>query len=170
MALGGYERGWGRALPLIPGELAGYLLVIIPVATLAAPFFEAYPQTSLWAKLAAGSWVLYLSYRLWTADRKAGSVAEISVRQVFVTTMLNPKALIIALVIMPDAGMIELAPWLGLFALLVLLAANGWIAFGSLMRRTERFEIKPILVQRIAAACLLLFAMILASSSIQSLA
>ncbi|MBW6423610.1 threonine transporter RhtB [Rhizobium sp. XQZ8] len=170
MALGGYERGWVRALPLILGELGGYLLVIVPVATLAAPFFETYPQASLWAKLVAGGWVLYLSYGLWTADRKAGRPAEISVRQVFVTTMLNPKALIIALVIMPHVGLIELVPWLGLFVALVLLAANGWIAFGSLMRRTERFEIKPVLVQRIAAACLLLFAMILASSSIQSLA
>lgn len=170
MALGGYARGWVMALPLILGELGGYLLVIVPVATLAAPFFEAYPQASLWAKLLAGTWVLYLSYRLWTADRKEGTAAEISVRQVFVTTVLNPKALIIALVIMPHAGLIELMPWLGLFALLVLIAANGWIAFGSLMRHTERFEIKPVLVQRVAAACLLLFAMILASSSIQSLA
>lgn len=170
MALGGYERGWLRALPLILGELAGYLAVIVPVATLAAPFFDVYPQASLWAKLAAGAWVLYLSYRLWTADGRAGSAAEVSVRQVLVTTMLNPKALIIALVIMPHAGLVELMPWLGLFALLVLLAANGWIAFGSLMRRTERFEIRPVLVQRVAAACLLVFAMILASSSIQSLA
>jgi hypothetical protein len=49
-------------------------------------------------------------------------------------------------------------------------AANGWIAFGSFMRQTERFEVKPIVVRRIAAACLVLFAMILASASIQSLA
>jgi len=168
MALGGYERGWMRALPLILGELAGYLLVIVPVATLAAPFFEIYPQALLWAKLVAGGWVLYLSYGLWTADRKAGAAGEISVRQVFVTTLLNPKALIIALVIMPHTGLAALMPWLGLFAILVLFAANGWIAFGSLMQQTARF--KPVLVQRIAAACLLLFAMILASSSIQSLA
>lgn len=91
-------------------------------------------------------------------------------RQVFVTTVLNPKALIIALVIMPQGGLTELAPWLALFAGLVLLAANGWIAFGNLMRRTELFEVKPIVIRRAAAVCLLLFAMILASASIQSLA
>lgn len=170
MALGGYERGWVRALPLITGELFGYLTVIVPVATLAAPFFDAYPQAALWSKLGAGAWVLYLSFRLWTANRKAGATAEISVRQVFVTTVLNPKALIIALVIMPHSGFAGLLPWLGLFTLLVLIAANGWIAFGSLMRRTARFEIKPILVQRVAATCLFLFAIVLASASIQSLA
>jgi hypothetical protein len=38
------------------------------------------------------------------------------------------------------------------------------------MRRSKRVEIRPVLVQRVAAACLLLFAMILATSSIQSLA
>ncbi|EUC00723.1 Lysine exporter protein (LYSE/YGGA) [Rhizobium sp. CF080] len=170
MALGGYARGWLKGLPLIAGELGGYLLVIVPVATLAAPFFDAYPQASVWAKLAAGVWVLYLGYRLWTSEKQAKDAVEISVRQVFVTTVLNPKALIIALVIMPHGGLTQLAPWLALFAGLVLLAANGWIAFGSLMRRTDRFEVKPFVVRRIAAACLVLFAMILASASIQSLA
>lgn len=170
MALGGYARGWARALPLVGGELAGYLVVIIPVASLAAPFFDTYPEASLLAKLAAGSWVLYLSYRLWSSGRKAGEGAEISVRQIFVTTVLNPKALLIALVIMPHAGLAALMPWIALFAALVLLAANGWILFGRLMRRAERFEIKPLLVHRVAAVCLFLFAMVLASSSIQSLA
>ncbi|WP_046600498.1 LysE family translocator [Neorhizobium galegae] len=170
MALGGYSRGWLKSLPLIGGELGGYLIVIVPVATLAAPFFDAYPQASVWAKLAAGVWVLYLGYRLWTSEKQAKDAVEVSVRQVFVTTVLNPKALIIALVIMPHGGLTELAPWLALFAGLVLLAANGWIAFGSLMRRTELFEVKPIVIRRAAAVCLLLFAMILASASIQSLA
>ncbi|MCQ1834805.1 LysE family translocator [Neorhizobium galegae] len=170
MALGGYSRGWLKGLPLIAGELGGYLLVIVPVATLAAPFFDAYPQASVWAKLAAGVWVLYLGYSLWMSEKQAKDAVEISVRQVFVTTVLNPKALIIALVIMPHDGLTELAPRLALFAGFVLLAANGWIAFGSLMRRTERFEVKPIVVRRVAAACLVLFAMILASASIQSLA
>lgn len=171
MALGGYARGWLRALPLIGGELGGYLLVIIPVATLAAPFFQAYPQASLIAKIAAVIWVAYLSFRLWASTNKAddGS-SEISVRHVFVTTVLNPKALIIALVIMPHGNLMTLAPWLLLFAGLVLFAANGWIVFGRMMRGTRGYEIKPVVIRRVAAVCLLLFAIILASSSIQSLA
>ncbi|TCV67979.1 threonine transporter RhtB [Neorhizobium sp. S3-V5DH] len=170
MALGGYLRGWARALPLTAGELGGYLTVIIPVSTVAAPFFTAYPAALLFAKAAAGIWVLFLSYRLWNSERTIGDAGEISLGQVFVTTLLNPKAVIIALVIMPHGGLLELLPWLGLFAALVLLAANGWILFGSVIGRTERFEIKPVLVRRVAAACLVVFAMILTSSSIQSLA
>lgn len=171
MALGGYARGWARALPLIGGELGGYLLVIIPVATLAAPFFHAYPQASLIARIAAVLWVLYLSFRLWVSTNKTDDAGgEISVRQVFVTTILNPKALIIALVIMPHGNLMTLAPWLLLFACLVLFAANGWIIFGRLMRGTRGFELRPVAIRRVAAACLLLFAIILASSSIQSLA
>lgn len=171
MALGGYERGWARALPLIGGELGGYLMVIVPVATLAEPFFQAYPQAPLIAKIAAVLWVLYLSFRLWASTNKADDAGgEISVRQVFVTTVLNPKALIIALVIMPHGNLMTLAPWLILFAGLVLFAANGWIIFGRLMRGTRGFELRPVAIRRVAAACLLLFAIILASSSIQSLA
>ncbi|MEB2845019.1 threonine transporter RhtB [Rhizobiales bacterium RZME27] len=171
MALGGYARGWARALPLIGGELGGYLLVIVPVATLAAPFFQAYPQASLIAKIAAVLWVLYLSIRLWASTKKTDEASgQISIRQVFVTTVLNPKALIIALVIMPHGNLMTLSPWLLLFAGLVLFAANGWIIVGSLMRGARGFEIKPVVIRRVAAVCLLLFAIILASSSIQSLA
>jgi threonine/homoserine/homoserine lactone efflux protein len=171
MALGGYSRGWFRALPLIGGELGGYLLVIVPVATLAAPFFDAYPQASLAAKGAAVAWVLFLSVRLWTSARKPLDEAQdISVRQVFITTVLNPKALIIALVIMPHGAPVALLPWLILFAGLVFFAANGWILFGQLMRGAGGFAIRPVVIRRAAAACLLLFAVILASSSLQSLA
>ncbi len=171
MALGGYARGWAKALPLVGGELGGYLLVIVPVATLAAPFFEAYPQAYMVAKIAAVLWVLYLGIRLWASTKKADDdSAEISLRQVFITTVLNPKALIIALVIMPHGDLMILTPWLLLFAGLVLLAANGWIMFGRLMRGIRGFEIQPVVIRRVAAACLLLFAIILASSSIQSLA
>ncbi len=168
MALGGYERGWKKALPLIAGELGGYLAVIAPAATLAVPFFGAYPQASLWAKLGAGAWVLYLSYRLWTSKHSQHGTAEVSFRQVFVTTTLNPKALIIALVIMPHGAPLVLLPWLLLLAMLVVIAANGWILVGNLMRQTALVEIKPVLVQRVAAGCLMLFAVVLASSSIQS--
>ncbi|MGF9565232.1 threonine transporter RhtB [Neorhizobium sp. JUb45] len=171
MALGGYGRGWARALPLIGGELCGYLLVIVPVATLAAPFFETYPQAALIAKIAAVVWVLYLSVRLWVSTQKPDDASgDISVRQVFVTTVLNPKALIIALVIMPHGDLPMLAPWLLLFSGLVLFAANGWILFGRLMRGGRGFTVKPVVIRRVAAACLLLFAIILAGSSIQSLA
>jgi threonine/homoserine/homoserine lactone efflux protein len=170
MALGGYERGWVRALPLVFGEIGGYLTVVVPVATLAAPFFEAYPHAALLAKFAAALWIVYLSSRLWFADRRSRPSASISLRQVFVTTILNPKALIIALVIMPHAGLIDLMPWLGIFTFLTLLAANTWIAFGRLLRQTEGLQVKPIFIQRAAATCLLIFAMILATSSLQSLA
>jgi threonine/homoserine/homoserine lactone efflux protein len=170
MALGGYERGWMRALPLIGAELGGYLSVIVPIATLASPFFEAYPQAAPLAKLLAGAWVLYLSYRLWTAAGTGAHGLEVSGRKVGVTTLLNPKALIIALVIMPHDGLMSLLPRLGVFACLVVLAANGWILFGSLMRRSDQQVIRPLFVQRGAAACLLLFATFLAGSSLQSLA
>jgi threonine/homoserine/homoserine lactone efflux protein len=171
MALGGHARGWSRALPLVGGELFGYLAVIVPVATVAAPFFNAYPQAALAAKAAAVVWVLHLGVRLWfSARRPADAVEEISVRQVFVTTMLNPKALLIALVIMPHGDLAALMHRLVLFSGLVVLAANGWILFGRLMRGNHGVAVRPAVIRRVAAVCMLLFAMILAGSSLQALA
>ncbi|MDO1580584.1 LysE family translocator [Rhizobium oryzicola] len=170
MALAGYQRSWRRAAPLIGAELCGYLLVIIPVATLAASLFEEWPQLALWTKLLAGLWVLYLAVKLWSFKSGAGEARAVDARSVLVTTCLNPKALIIGLVIMPHQGLAALLPWLSLFSALVLAAANGWIAFGTLLSKGMLKRASPAVISRAAAAGLFVFVMILAGASLKGLA
>ncbi|SIR07604.1 Threonine/homoserine/homoserine lactone efflux protein [Rhizobium sp. RU35A] len=170
MALAGYQHGWKRAAPLISAELAGYLLIIIPVATLAAPLFEQWPVLALWAKLAAGVWVFFLAIKLWTIQPQAAGARRIDWRSVFVTTCLNPKALIIGLVIMPRGALAALLPWLLMFALLVLSAASAWILGGSLLRREGGSARTHTLIHRIAAIGLLLFATLLAGAGLRAVA
>lgn len=170
MALAGYERGWLRATPLISAELLGYLLVIVPVATLAAPIFLAHPALALWAKLVAGAWVLFLAIKLWSVSPSSVASKKVTAGSVFVTTCLNPKALIIGLVIMPHEGLLNLLPWLAAFALLVVGAANGWIFFGALLKSGRLPALGPATISRVAAAGLFAFAMILAGTSLHALA
>ncbi|MBP2548459.1 threonine/homoserine/homoserine lactone efflux protein [Neorhizobium galegae] len=170
MALAGYQHGWQKAAPLISAELAGYLLIIIPVATLAAPLFEEWPVLALWAKLAAGAWVFFLAIKLWTIQPDAAGARQIDWRSVFVTTCLNPKALIIGLVIMPRGALASLLPWLVVFALLVFGAASVWILGGSLLQHKGESPRTHILIHRIAAIGLLLFATLLAGAGLKAVA
>ncbi|MCI9866832.1 hypothetical protein RHIZ_12840 [Rhizobium skierniewicense] len=170
MALAGYSRGIARALPLITAECAGYLTIIIPVAVLAAPFLADHPALLLAAKICASLWVLYLSYRLWFKGVAEQNAAEVTARDVMVTTMLNPKALMIAIVIMPHGHFVDLFPWLALFTGLVLFAASGWITLGHCLSKGKVARVQPRAIQRIAAACLLVFAAVLATASLRAMA
>lgn len=170
MALAGYRRGFFAAMPLIPAEILGYLLVIVPVACFAAPLFEEWPLLRDWTKLVAGIWVLYLAMRLWRIVPQALETREVDARAVFLTTCLNPKALIIALVLMPHEGLVPLLPWLALFAGLVLMGASVWICIGSLIARSGSSYARPLVIRRAAATGLLIFAVILTGTSLSAMA
>ncbi|AWI55846.1 LysE family translocator [Sinorhizobium fredii] len=167
--LSGAAVGMRRSLPLLLGELAGYLTVIVPVAVLAAPLLSAHPAIGLVLKLAAAGWILFMAHALWTMKAHGAGERPIATGQVFVTTLLNPKALIIALVIMPQVGLQAMLPWLLGFAMLTLGAGSLWIATGTLLSLLPRRPVGPRVPRRIAAACLVAFSFGIAGSALASM-
>lgn len=151
-------RGLRASTPLLAGELLGYLAVIVPLATIAAPLLDGRPALAAGLRIAAACWVLFLAVRLWrvSSEQKAErQAAPITIGQVFLTTMLNPKAPIIGLVIMPHGTLAEITPALGLFSLLVLTAGTSFLTLGHVVGKAP--VLSPRLVYRIAAVFLLLF-------------
>lgn len=169
MAMAGYERGLRNGLPLILAELAGYLTVILPVATIAAPIFDQWPMLSLWMKLVAGGWVFIMAVRLWAIRTPDQSTPQITGKTVYLTTCLNPKALIIGLVLMPHGALAALLPSIGLFACLVVFAASGWILMGAALKARGKRIIGPTLISRTASIGMFAFAFILTSTSLRAL-
>ena len=168
--LAGYTNGWRASAWLSGIELLGYRVVVVPVTLISAPVVAAFPDAMLWAKILAGAWVLSLSWRLWRSAGSAAHAVEGGVaRQVLVTTVLNPKAPIIALAIMPQLPFLEVLPWLALFSLLVLLAANLWLAVGSLVAKGGGALLAPKAVRKMAATGLLCFAAVLAGSAVHAM-
>ncbi|WP_018234924.1 threonine transporter RhtB [Ensifer sp. BR816] len=167
--LSGAAVGLRRSLPLLLGELGGYLTVIVPMAVLAAPLISAHPEIGLLLKLAAACWILFMAHALWTMKAHSASERPITPGQVFVTTILNPKALIIALVIMPEVGLFAMLPWLVGLAGLTLSAGSLWIGAGTLLARLPRRPVGPRLPRRIAAACLVAFSFGIAGSALASM-
>ena len=168
LAASGAAMGFGRSLRLVPAELSGYLLSIIGLITLAGPLVAAHPMVAVGLKLMAGLWLGCCALCLWrgSVSSDEANPTRISARRVFVTTALNPKALVFALVIIPQGSPAETVPWLAGFSALVILVATAWITFGALAARSAGHLATPRRISRAAALVLAVFAMVIAGAAI----
>jgi len=66
---------------------------------------------------------------------------------VFVTTLLNPKALIFAFAIIPPPLAIAVGPWLLGFSVLVALVGAFWIFLGGAFARSNGAQLAPPLMR-----------------------
>lgn len=128
MLLSGADRGFRATLRLIPLELCAYLCTVVPLVLMAqsaAPMLDTLRPA---IATLAGLWVFLLAFRLWSSPVKTGNSPLVTGRQVATTTLLNPKALIFGLVLLPGTPP---ATGLSVFAVLVVLVAIVWTALGS---------------------------------------
>jgi threonine/homoserine/homoserine lactone efflux protein len=131
LATSGATVGFRRSTPLLFAETAGYILSIVLIEFMLGPAISgAYPTASI-LRLAAGAYLLMLAMKLWTTPFLVARVV-ISLRQVFVTTLLNPKALVFALVIIPFRSP-HASLYLAVFTAIVPAVGTLWIATGSFL-------------------------------------
>lgn len=130
MLLAGAERGLRGAARLIPAEVGGYLTTVVPLALVGASLLAAWPGLRLGVALAAAVWVAVLAVRLWRLP--VAAAGAVGIRALFVTTALNPKALIFGLVLLPSPD--RLATNLVLFGGLVVLVALFWAGIGATLQ------------------------------------
>ncbi len=104
----------------------------MPLALAGAPLLAAFPGARDAVAVAAGLWVAWLAFRLWSPPGATQSATQVTARAVLTTTLLNPKGLIFGLVLVPSAG--NPAAGLSLFAMLVVAVAAAWGTAGGLVR------------------------------------
>ena len=124
MLMAGAERGWRGVVRLIPVEVAAYLAVIAPLALLAQGMAAQLEAVRPVVALLAGGWVLYLAWSMWGASAGEAGRGTVSARRLAVTTMLNPKGLIMGLVLLPAAGATPAA--FGMLVLCIVVVASAW--------------------------------------------
>lgn len=168
MAVAGAERGARRALRLIPAELAGYLTTVLPLALAGAVWLEHMPAARPAIAAAAAVWVMLLAVQVWRLPAQDGTNAGVSVTagRIFLTTLLNPKALIFGLVLLPPRAGLELR--LAGFAVLVVAVALVWIGLGTLLRRTGQDHAPGLSpgLRRAAAGWLAVLSVMLAAKAV----
>lgn len=129
IALAGAERGWLGALRLTPVEAAAYGLVTIPLALAASSLTGSHGPLRLTLTLLAAAWVSYLAIKLWRLPAgNAMGPEQNGALKLFITTLCNPKGLIIGLVLLPSQPSLPVAA--GVFMAILLAVSAFWAAVG----------------------------------------
>jgi threonine/homoserine/homoserine lactone efflux protein len=156
LALSGAQIGFIRSLKLLPAELSGYLLAVVPLAVIGANILDAWPQMAGAIRLVAAIWVMYLAGKLWLQAGNAIEQSAVTARRVFVTTLLNPKALLFGLVLLPPGDALLFLPHLGIFVLSIVAVASLWATAGSAIVKgtVQQSARRRMWIHRCAAAWL----------------
>jgi threonine/homoserine/homoserine lactone efflux protein len=170
LATSGAISGFRRSLPLLDGELGGYLLAIVVLLSLVGPIVAAMPAFGLVLRIVVCLYLLYLAAMLW---RQSGlpiaDARPIGPLRVFVTTLLNPKAIIFAFTLLPlgqSDGLVAALPRLGALSVLIVLIGTCWIAAGSSLQRGYHGIAKPRVGYRAGAVALVLVAALVSGNAI----
>lgn len=172
LATAGATLGARRAYRLLPAEIAGYLVAVGVLTQVLAPLFAGLPAAALVLKGFAAAYLAWLAVRLWRDPRtaiEADGGRTIRLRDVFVTTLLNPKALIFSFVIFPAGRIVDLLPHLALFSVLVVGCGGAWVTLGGAIRHSSRSFATSRAVARTGALVLGVFAATFAASALASM-
>ena len=114
-------------------------------------------------------YLLYLACRLWHhADLEVPEARPVTVRGVFGTTLLNPKALIFAFTLLPPDSPLTWAgvvPWLAVLSLLIITVGACWIAVGASLRRATP-QVGAQLGCRVGSVALVVFAGVISGRAV----
>jgi threonine/homoserine/homoserine lactone efflux protein len=157
----GATVGVYRSLPLLLAELTGYNISIFVIGHVFGPAVSSAPMAHIALRMGAGIYLLTIAARLWRAKLR-GTASPVSFRNVFITTLLNPKVLLFALLIIPIADPRALT-FLAGFSGMVLLAGFAWLVLGAIAG-TMIQEKWSLLIPKTAAVALLTFASVLIGS------
>lgn len=170
MAASGAQRGLIPSLHLLAGELGGYFIAITVWIELVGAAGASQPLVPVIAKFIAAAFLLWSAWKLWTNAGSADLAQRgITLGRVFLTTLINPKALVFAFAIFPHLGFVERLSYMGVFAVLVVGTAIGWMALGTIAARSSAGLLTSSRVERITALALLVFATLLAVQTVQGL-
>ncbi len=139
---------------LLPAELLGYLTMILPLTWLGGELVSRWSETALVLKAAAAVWVMYLATKLWVAGGKDVVDRSVTARRIFVTTTLNPKALVFGLVLLPQPNAPDFLPKLIIFLALASVVAVIWGLIGRLTQVGARSHWRLMILQRTASVWL----------------
>ena len=167
LAAAGLSQGLRRAARLTGAELAGYLVSISVWGHVLAHLASSLAWLPMLVRLASSLYIAYLAVRMWQAAVSFASSPQgsVSLRTLFVATLLNPKAILFAGTIFPAAAFASWPAYLeamSIFSALLVPIGLAWIAFGAELGRGRLKWVSPAQVQRCASVVLGMFSLSLA--------
>jgi threonine/homoserine/homoserine lactone efflux protein len=162
------QGGIGRWPSLLSAELSGYSISILALASLSA-VLDILPNSAALLRLVCAMYLAYTAFSMWRSAPAAGSGGEhTTALRVFVTTLLNPKAMVFAFVIVPYLGegrFREAAPYAGSLAILIVCCGFSWIAIGNFLRNHAPLKVSSLTIRRATALALAVFATLIGAQA-----
>lgn len=167
LAAAGLRQGLRRSLKLTGAEAGGYLVSVTLWGRFLAQATQTLPWLPLVVRMACGLYIAWLAVRMWqvASALDTRTPASFGMRDLFVATLLNPKAILFGGTIFPAAAFTSLYVYLqAMVTFVVVLVPIGslWIAFGAQVAADRTGWLKPVHVQRCASVALGAFSLSLA--------
>lgn len=160
LASSGISTGLRKSLTLLPCECLGYLAATSLWGVVFNTVAGNYPFVINLIKIASGIYIARLCRKLWLHSAfgpQDTSQPAIRGPQLFLATLLNPKAAIFAMALFPAQTWSSVSNYARVMAsFLALVAAIGviWIGFGSALMSGKIQWLEPRVFQRLATLTL----------------
>lgn len=167
-AVGGATNGLARSWQLVLAELSGYLIAIHLLAFVIGPLLQSSPVMQIALRVILSLYLLWLAFSLWRAKPLLTSAQTITPSKVFLVTLLNPKALVFAFVVLPPLSgqWISTLPQLAVLALMIIVASLCWISLGAAIASGKLWSIYTRYIPRAGGIVLGIFAVIIGSAAV----
>lgn len=174
LASSGLQVGVKRSFRLIPAEAFGYLLSISFWGLLIGKISVFLPALPSILKLFSAGYILYLAIRLWKTASAVQDLnqASIRARELFVATLLNPKALLFASAIFPAIAWTNPSYYVAhmlAFLFLIVPIAFFWTFIGSMLSSNKVRWLNQCNMQKTASLVLMSFSIPLSYSALLKL-
>lgn len=174
LASSGIKVGFKRSLLLIPSEAFGYLLSITGWGILIGKISTHAPYLPSILKLCSVFYLLFLAFKLWQSSFEDHNltVSIIGKRELFIATLLNPKAILFATTVFPFMAWINAHIYVQhMLSFLFILIPVGifWIYIGMILNSGKIKWLNQGVLNRCATFILILFCVPLGYSAISDL-
>ncbi|ESK37734.1 hypothetical protein P256_02170 [Acinetobacter nectaris CIP 110549] len=174
LASSGIYSGIKKSCNLIPSEALGYLISISLWGVLIHSVSASAPWLPAILKLISATYIFYLAIKLWRTSSASQEFAKptITPKTLFVATLLNPKGLLFASAIFPQAAWASLNVYglhMAAFLALILPIAFFWICVGSVLVSNKVSWLNQQNLQRTASIILMSFSLPLSYSAITAI-
>lgn len=160
LASSGISQGLRRSAPLLSFECLGYVCATSIWGLVLNTTMHDYPFVINLIKVVSGLYIAKLGLRLWYQARRdplQELLVSVKPLELFIATLLNPKAVIFAMALFPVQTWLSVSNYAGVMGSFVLLVASIgglWIVFGSVLMAGRVRWLQPQVFQRLAALTL----------------
>lgn len=171
LASSGIQVGVRRSLALIPTEALGYFISITLWGIIIGTVSKQFPIIPTMLKLFSAGYILFLALKLWrTASQEVNfNQPTIQAKQLFIATLVNPKALLFASAVFPVFVWKSMAAYTAhmlVFLLLIVPIAFFWTYIGAVLANNKVSWLNQCNMQKAASLVLISFSVPLSYSAL----